>query len=184
MVSMKRESEKEVKICNTPCSELVNFTDLVIPLSFRYIANRTLPIFLQNPIVKFLQINKLLSPLTQFWKKPKNKLNQQNPLKIRVNLNLKPGEWVQVRSEEEIFATLDEMSKSNGLSFLREMKKFCGNKYRVQKIVKKIFLDNGEMRKMRKATIILEGVYCEGRFDCDRSCFFFWREEWLNRVNP
>jgi hypothetical protein len=34
---------------------------------------------------------------------------------------------------------------------------------------------------------ILDGVICNGTEDfgpCDRSCFFFWREEWLEKVDP
>jgi hypothetical protein len=42
----------------------------------------------------------------------------------------------------------------------------------------------GEFRRM-KNTVLLDGVLCDGWGGaCDRSCFFFWREAWLKRVDP
>jgi hypothetical protein len=101
-------------------------------------------------------------------------------------LDLQPGEWVQVRSIEEISATLDESRKYKGLYFMPEMEKFCGKKFKVFKKVEIIKLEStGELRKLRSPSVFLEGVYCNGeRHDgCDRSCFHFWREVWLKRVN-
>jgi hypothetical protein len=36
-----------------------------------------------------------------------------------------------------------------------------------------------------KGIIILDGVFCQGTKDfgaCDRTCFYFWREEWLEKI--
>ncbi|WP_243668663.1 hypothetical protein [Methanoculleus chikugoensis] len=43
-------------------------------------------------------------------------------------LDLQPGEFVQVRSLEEIRSTLDENGKYKGLLFMPEMEDFCGGK--------------------------------------------------------
>jgi hypothetical protein len=102
-------------------------------------------------------------------------------------LNLQPGEWVEVRSVKEIFATLDKRGKLRGLQFTPEMVKFCGKRLRVYKKLDKIILEaTGELRKIRSPTVLLEGVFCDGKAHagCDRSCFCFWREEWLRRVSP
>lgn len=102
-------------------------------------------------------------------------------------LNLHPGEWVEVRSVKEIFATLDAQGKLRGLRFTPEMEKFCGKQFRVYKILGKIILEaTGELRKIRTPTVLLEGIFCDGSAhgDCDRSCFCFWREQWLRRVPP
>jgi hypothetical protein len=102
-----------------------------------------------------------------------------------MNLNLAPGELVQVRSLEEISATLDENNKLKGLLFMPEMRKFCGKKFRVFKRVDKIMLEStGEFRKLKTPSIFLEDVFCDGEFhqNCDRSCFCFWREAWLERT--
>jgi hypothetical protein len=41
-------------------------------------------------------------------------------------LDLKAGEWVEVRSREEILATLDERSRLENLPFMPEMLHYCG----------------------------------------------------------
>jgi len=100
-------------------------------------------------------------------------------------LNLQPGEWVQVRSLDEISTTLDDNRKCKGLFFMVEMEKFCGKKLKVFKKVETIKLEStGEVRKLRSPTVFLEGAYCDGErhSGCDRACFHFWRESWLKRV--
>ena len=99
-------------------------------------------------------------------------------------LGLRPGELVEVKSVEEILDTLDSNRKHRGLLWMTGMRKYCGNRYRVLKNVERIVLEsNGEMRRMTN-TVILDGVMCDGvEFcGCDRSCFHFWREAWLKRV--
>jgi hypothetical protein len=100
---------------------------------------------------------------------------------------LEPGELVEVRSEKEIMATLDRHDKLKGLSYEREMSKYCGKKFKVYQRVKSIVIeDTGEMRTIKSPTVLLEDVVCDGGFhgDCDRSCFCYWREEWLKRAAP
>jgi hypothetical protein len=100
-------------------------------------------------------------------------------------LNLQPGEWVEVRSVKEIFATLDAQGKLRGLRFTPEMVKFCGRRFKVYKRLEKIILEaTGELRTIRTPTVLLGGVFCDGEAHggCDRSCFCFWREAWLRRV--
>jgi hypothetical protein len=101
------------------------------------------------------------------------------------NLKLQPGEWVEVRSLKEIFATLDAQGKLKGLRFNKEMARFCGGRFRVYKRLDKMILEStGELRKIRTPTVLLEGIFCDGKEHggCDRSCFCFWREAWLKRV--
>jgi hypothetical protein len=99
-------------------------------------------------------------------------------------LGLRPGEHVEVKSIDDILATLGPDRKHKGLLWMTGMRKFCGKRYRVLKHVENILLEtNGELRKM-KNTVILEGVLCDGSEfgSCDRSCFHFWREAWLKRI--
>lgn len=102
-------------------------------------------------------------------------------------LNLQPGELVEVRSEKEIFATLDHEGKLRGLAFNPEMREYCGRRFRVYKRLEKIILEaTGELRTVKTPTVFLEGLTCNGEAHggCDRSCFFFWREAWLRRIVP
>lgn len=54
---------------------------------------------------------------------------------------LQPGEVVQVRSENEILATLDRTSALEGLPFNEEMRKYCGRRFKVLKNVHKIIIE-------------------------------------------
>jgi hypothetical protein len=99
-------------------------------------------------------------------------------------LGLQPGEWVEVKSVEEILATLDGHRRHKGLLWMTGMQKHCGGRYRVYRRVQRIALEsNGELRNM-KNTVLLDGVLCDGREfgGCDRCCFHFWREAWLKRI--
>lgn len=100
-------------------------------------------------------------------------------------LNLQPGDLVEVRSEKEIFGTLDQHGKLKGLVFQREMTQFCSKQYRVYKRLNRLIVEaTGEKRTVKSPTVLLEGVICDGSAHegCDRSCFLFWREEWLRKV--
>lgn len=122
---------------------------------------------------------------TRFGKWFPKKLRKRARLKGEV-LNLKVGEIVEVRSAKEILATLDKRGKLKGLGFTPEMMKFCGRRLRVYRKLDRIILEaTGELRKIRTPTVLLEGVFCDGKSHggCDRSCFCFWREEWLKKVS-
>jgi hypothetical protein len=105
--------------------------------------------------------------------------------KAVIPLNLQPGEWVEVRSIDEISKTLDEKRKYQGVIFIPEMESFCGKKFKVFKKVEVIkFETTGEVRKLKIPPVLLEGVYCNGEFHdvCDRACFHFWMDPWLKRI--
>ena len=99
-------------------------------------------------------------------------------------LGLQPGEFVEVKSEEEIRRTLDATGKHRGLGFMPEMWEYCGQRGRVFKRVEKVCLENAPRTvRAMKNTVILEGAVCKGSgIGCDRACFYFWRECWLRRV--
>jgi len=102
-------------------------------------------------------------------------------------LDLRPGEYARVRHLEEIYATLDERRRCRGLYFMPEMESYSGRVFRVFKTVEVIKLEStGEVRRLKSPTVFLEGVYCNGERHegCDRSCFHFWREAWLERADP
>jgi hypothetical protein len=71
---------------------------------------------------------------------------------------------------------------------MEEMWCHCGTTQRVYKRVEKFMDERDYLVKRCKGIVILEGVMCEGTKDfgpCDRSCFYFWREEWLEKLhNP
>ena len=101
-------------------------------------------------------------------------------------LDLQPGELVQVRSREEIIATLDKNKRNRGLLFDGELLPFCGGIYRVLRRVHHIVDErSGKMIDMKNPCIVLEGVFCKSDYNrfCPRAIYCYWRENWLRRVS-
>lgn len=97
--------------------------------------------------------------------------------------SLQAGDWVEVKDEQEIMATLDDRCSLRGLVFLPEMLPYCGRRFTVLKRVERIFLEESRQLRKIRATVLLDGVMCGGEMlGCDKSCFFYWREDWLRRV--
>ena len=95
------------------------------------------------------------------------------------------GDWVRVRSREEILSTLDPFKELKGCAFLPEMYRYCGTQQRVLRSMR-YFMDERDYRlKKVRGVILLENVICHGAAtfgECDRCCFLFWREEWLEKT--
>lgn len=103
---------------------------------------------------------------------------------LHEQLDLQPGEWVEIKSMEEIKATLDPRGRNRGLSFEPEMALHCGRRYRVAAQVRKIIAEEtGKMVELNN-TVILEGLVCKGicSLNCPRANFLYWREIWLKRA--
>jgi hypothetical protein len=104
-------------------------------------------------------------------------LNTENPLKA--------GDQVRVRSKDEIEATLNHSRRLRGCSFPPEMVKYCDT---IQKVLKPIerFVDERDLRVHKtRGIVLLENIVCQGLENfgrCDRNCYFFWREEWLEKI--
>ncbi|MGW8178310.1 MAG: hypothetical protein ACWGQW_06030 [bacterium] len=99
---------------------------------------------------------------------------------------LETGQLVRVKSRDEIQSTLDNWGYLRGCGFMEEMWPYCGTEQQVFKPVRS-FLDERDYKvKKVRSTVILEGVHCKGTNDygrCDRNCYFFWREEWLEKID-
>ena len=96
------------------------------------------------------------------------------------------GDVVMVRSKREILATLDEWNRLNRCSFMEEMWAYCETRQRVLKRVERFLDERDYLVKRTRGVVILENVLCAGTVGfgrCDRTCFFFWREEWLKKVD-
>jgi hypothetical protein len=103
------------------------------------------------------------------------------------HLDLQPGELVRIKSREEILATLDSQLLNRGLGFEAEMSRFCGRTARVKARATRCLDErSGRMLTMANPCIILEDVVCEGAYsaNCPREYMSWWREIWLERVDP
>ena len=108
---------------------------------------------------------------------------EQTPIS---ELNLQPGEIVEVKSFDEIKSTLDKKGRNRGLEFHYDMMQFCGKQFRVRNRLEKMISEaSGHMVKI-KNTVILEDVTCDFAYrfwGCSRCIFQYWREIWLKRIN-
>ncbi|WP_433250252.1 hypothetical protein ACQPYK_03840 [Streptosporangium sp. CA-135522] len=102
-------------------------------------------------------------------------------------LNLRVGETVEVLSEAEILATLDEKGELEDLPFMPEMLAFCGQRLTVHKVAHKLCdtISRTGMRRMERA-VHLTGSRCGGQAHggCQTACLIYWKEAWLKRVEP
>jgi hypothetical protein len=101
------------------------------------------------------------------------------------SLDLQPGELVEVKSLPEIIATLDVNQRNRNLWFDREMVKFCGKRFRVQRRVNRLLNEKtGKMIETKNPCIILDGPFCFGSYHrlCPRMGHIYFREIWLKRV--
>jgi len=100
-------------------------------------------------------------------------------------LGLRVGEWVEVKSAEEILATLDGQQSVDQLPFMPEMLQYSGRKFQVRASAHKT-ADTIELFSIRGManTVHLEELRCDGSAHgaCQASCLLYWKEAWLKRV--
>src|SRR5437762_8115220 len=107
------------------------------------------------------------------------------PVTAGTTLDLRVGDVVEVRSEAEILATLDENGELDALPFMPEMLRYCGKRLTVYKVANKSCdtLTRSGMRKVENA-VHLSGVRCDGSAHggCQAACLIYWRHAWLRKV--
>jgi hypothetical protein len=96
------------------------------------------------------------------------------------------GDWVVVRSPQEILSTLDANGTLDGHPFMPEMLDSCGKSVRVHRRVEKTCVDveppiDSNRRFAKGDVVTLEGLRCDGsgHDGCKRGCRIYWKEAWL-----
>jgi hypothetical protein len=80
------------------------------------------------------------------------------------------GDWVHVKSREEIEETLDRWKEYKGCAFLEYMSQYCGTKQRVLQPLER-FLDERDYKvKKCRGVVLLENVICRGTPIFGRTC--------------
>ena len=95
---------------------------------------------------------------------------------------LRAGDWVEVRSKEEILRSLDSEGRLDRLPFMPQMFEFCGRRFRVSKRAHKTCdTVNGTGGRSLPGGIHLENLRCNGQAygGCQAACLIFWKEAWL-----
>jgi hypothetical protein len=102
------------------------------------------------------------------------------------SLGLRAGELVEVRSREEILATLDERGQLDSQPFMPEMLAYCGRQFPVRASAHKTCdtVEHSGARRMED-TVHLANLRCDGQAHggCQAECLLFWKEAWLKRVS-
>ncbi len=133
-------------------------------------------------------IRKKITPLIT-WFQTALHLNQKAldmATRAKVIPKFAESDWVRVRSKEEIEATLNVWRQLKGCMFMPEMLPYCGTTQRVFRRLERFVDERDYHVKELHGIVLLEGLHCQGTSDygrCDRSCFYFWREEWLEKID-
>src|SRR5262245_24384453 len=99
---------------------------------------------------------------------------------------MKAGDWVEVRSREEILATLWEDGTLERMPFMPEMLRHCGKRFQISAVAHKTcdsaYKTGG--RRLHNA-VHLEDLRCEGSAHggCQATCLFFWKTAWLKKAD-
>ena len=97
------------------------------------------------------------------------------------------GDTVEVRSREEILATLDRAGRLNGMPFMPEMLQYCGRRFRVSAVAHKTCETVRHTLKVRRleTAVHLVGLRCDGSAHggCQAQCNLFWKDSWLKPVD-
>lgn len=94
------------------------------------------------------------------------------------------GDWVEVRSKEEILDTLDGNGELDGMPFMPEMFAFCGKRFQVYKRAHKTCDTVFPIRGRRLHQTVHLETRCDGSAHdgCEASCLIFWKEAWLKPI--
>jgi hypothetical protein len=100
-------------------------------------------------------------------------------------MKLRVGDWVEVRSKEEILRTLDMKGCLEELPFMTQMFQYCGHQFRIYKRAHKT-CDTVTKTGGRRLS---NGVHLDTRCDgeayggCQAACLIFWKDAWLKPVD-
>ncbi len=93
------------------------------------------------------------------------------------------GQWVTVRTLEEIFASLDQDGTLEGLPFMPEMVSLCGKRLRVKRVANKTCVNGASIfiGRLDDCVVLQTPVRCDGSAHqgCEMGCQFFWKTQWL-----
>jgi hypothetical protein len=116
---------------------------------------------------------------------------------LRIRLKIKEqtmtlcaGDWVQVCSKEEILTSLDANGRLDGMPFMPQMFKWCGQRFRVLSRAHKTCdtvtgAKTGQWLGRRLPSAVHLDLRCDGEAygGCQAGCLIFWKETWLKPID-
>jgi hypothetical protein len=102
-----------------------------------------------------------------------------------IKSKLSVGDWVEVRSKEEILGTLDCNGQLDGMPFMPEMFAYCGQRFQVYKRAHKTCDTVFPVRGRRVNRAVHLDTRCDGSAHggCQAGCLIFWKEAWLKPLS-
>src|SRR5258706_1654926 len=99
-------------------------------------------------------------------------------------MTLQAGDWVEVRSKEEILRSLDRNGRLEELPFMPQMFEYCGRRFKVYKRAHKTCDTVNPIAGRRLANSVHLETRCDGKAygGCQAACLIFWKEAWLKPV--
>src|SRR5271163_3236240 len=98
---------------------------------------------------------------------------------MKTNDKFAVGKWVEVRSKEEIFRTLDSKGQLDGMPFMPEMFQFCGKQFQISKSAHKTCDPDYNSRRVYDAVHLQTRCDGQAHGGCQAGCLLFWKEAWL-----
>jgi hypothetical protein len=99
---------------------------------------------------------------------------------------MRAGDIVEVRSQDEILATLDQDGALEGMPFMPEMLQYCGRRFRISKVAHKT-CDTAYKTGARRIRDCyhLQELRCDGTAHggCQAGCLLFFKGSWLRKVD-
>ncbi len=97
---------------------------------------------------------------------------------------LRSGDWIEVRSKEEILATLDKKGRHDEMPFMPQMFQYCGKRFQVYKRAHKTcdtIVYNWDSPGRRLEDGIHLNLRCDGlsHGGCQAACLIYWKELWV-----
>jgi hypothetical protein len=168
-------------------TELIRATSLLSPLDLgSYLRDIRARTYSVGQLIRMVSYALFLRIRRRVTGKSYRFLEGQQTKTPKETLNLEAGEWVKVKTKDEIAATLDVEGKNRGLAFTVEMLPFCGGTFRVLRRLEKMIHEPTRKLINVEDTVILDNVTCDGchilRGGCPRENYHYWREIWLKRT--
>jgi len=100
-------------------------------------------------------------------------------------MKLRVGDLVEVRSKEEILATLDESGRLEELPFMPQMLQYCGQRLPVFASAHKTCDTVHQTGGRRLTDSVHLNLRCDGQAygGCQAECLIFWKTAWLKPVD-
>src|SRR6267143_3601718 len=100
-------------------------------------------------------------------------------------MKLRAGDWVEVKSKEEILNSLDSRGQIEGLPFMPQMFQYCGQRFKVNKRAHKTCDTVNQTGGRRLAGGVHLELRCDGEAygGCQAACLIFWKDVWLKPIS-